>query len=54
MTQSGEKTHTIEGAPYRIEEMPGGVDLEIERLREQALLTWPREERNLRWFGLRD
>ncbi len=27
---------------------------EIQRLRSQALLFWPKELRNLRWFGLRD
>ena len=54
MAQSTEKNDTIEGAPYSVTEMPGGVDVEMKRLREQALLTWNREARNLEWFGLRD
>jgi ubiquinone/menaquinone biosynthesis C-methylase UbiE len=54
MNEVGESTHTIEGAPYRVEEMPGGVDLEVERLRKQTLMTWEQEARNLEWFGLRD
>ncbi len=39
---------------YKVSDMPGGVDLEIQRLRDQALLFWEREARNLEWFGLRD
>jgi ubiquinone/menaquinone biosynthesis C-methylase UbiE len=54
MTQSTDKNDTIEGAPYSVTEMPGGVDTEMKRLRDQALLTWDREARNLGWFGLRD
>jgi ubiquinone/menaquinone biosynthesis C-methylase UbiE len=30
------------------------LDRESERLRTQALLTWPKEARNLGWYGLRD
>jgi ubiquinone/menaquinone biosynthesis C-methylase UbiE len=54
MTQPTDRTDTIEGAPYSVAEVPGGVDTEMERLREQALMTWDREARNLEWFGLRD
>lgn len=39
---------------YEISEIPGGVDREIQRLRDQALLAWEREARQLEWFGLRD
>jgi ubiquinone/menaquinone biosynthesis C-methylase UbiE len=39
---------------YDISEIPGGVDREVERLRDQALTTWPKEARNLKWWGLRD
>jgi len=39
---------------YVASEMPIGLDREIERLRAQALVTWPKEARNLQWFGLRD
>lgn len=34
--------------------MPGGLDRELERLRLQALLPWPKEARTLSLFGLRD
>jgi ubiquinone/menaquinone biosynthesis C-methylase UbiE len=33
--------------------MPIGLDKEVERLRNQALITWEKEARNLRWMGLR-
>ncbi len=39
---------------YDISTKSGGVDLEIERLRDQALMTWQKEARNLAWWGLRD
>ncbi|MEO8286829.1 MAG: methyltransferase domain-containing protein [Chloroflexota bacterium] len=39
---------------YDVSTMPGGVDREIARLREQALMTWQREARNLKWWGLED
>jgi len=39
---------------YDISTMPAGVDRELERLRDQALLTWPKEARNLKWWGLQD
>jgi ubiquinone/menaquinone biosynthesis C-methylase UbiE len=39
---------------YDISTMPGGVDRELERLRDQALMTWRREARNLKWWGLQD
>src|SRR5438067_6805918 len=45
---------TNEKSAYEVSAVPGGVDKEIERLRDQALLMWEREARNLRWFGLRD
>ena len=35
-------------------EMPLGLDRELERLRDQALISWPVEVRNLKSFGLRD
>lgn len=43
-----------EKSAYEISTMPGGVDMEIERLRQQALLGWNREARALQMFGLRD
>jgi SAM-dependent methyltransferase len=52
--QATEETHEDNRGAYRIAEMPGGVDLEVERLRQQALLAWPEEARQLKWFGLRD
>lgn len=39
---------------YDASSQPIGLDRELERLRSQALLTWPKEIRNLRWWGLRD
>jgi ubiquinone/menaquinone biosynthesis C-methylase UbiE len=39
---------------YVASEMPIGLDKELERLRNQTLITWPKESRNLRWLGLRD
>src|SRR5207253_3352148 len=35
-------------------EMAIGLDKELERLRSQALITWDKEARNLRWWGLQD
>src|SRR3954453_14491339 len=37
---------------YDASSMPLGLDKELERLRAQALITWPTEARNLRWMGL--
>ena len=51
--QTAEEMNSEKSA-YEITTIPGGIDREIERLRHQALLAWDREERNLRWFGLRD
>jgi ubiquinone/menaquinone biosynthesis C-methylase UbiE len=39
---------------YDISTVPGGVDREIERLRDQALSTWAKEARLLKWWGLTD
>jgi ubiquinone/menaquinone biosynthesis C-methylase UbiE len=39
---------------YDISTIPGGVDREVERLRDQALLAWQKEARNLAWWGLCD
>ena len=39
---------------YTAAEMPGGLDYELDRLREQALTLWPKEARTLTWYGLRD
>src|SRR5687768_5317693 len=39
---------------YKASEAPMGLDTELERLRQQALLTWEKEARNLRWLGLKD
>ena len=39
---------------YDIGTMPGGVDRELTRLRDQALMMWDKEARNLQWLGLRD
>src|SRR5215203_2406576 len=52
--QAIEETHEDNRGAYRIAEMPGGVDIEVERLRQQALLAWSEEARQLKWFGLRD
>src|SRR5215203_4407165 len=38
---------------YVASEMPRGLDIELERLRAQALLSWPKEEKHLRLWGLR-
>jgi ubiquinone/menaquinone biosynthesis C-methylase UbiE len=34
--------------------MPIGVDSEVERLRQQLMMTWEKEARDLRWWGLTD
>lgn len=52
--QATEETYEDNRGAYRIAEMPGGVDREVERLRQQALLAWPEEARHLKYFGLRD
>jgi ubiquinone/menaquinone biosynthesis C-methylase UbiE len=39
---------------YKADEMPLGFDKELERLRTQALISWEKEARNLRWWGLVD
>ena len=39
---------------YDISTISGGVDREVERLRDQALTTWPKEARFLKWWGLTD
>jgi ubiquinone/menaquinone biosynthesis C-methylase UbiE len=39
---------------YVAAEMPLGLDKELERLRNQTLITWAKEARNLQWLGLRD
>lgn len=39
---------------YVASEMLIGLDKELERLRSQTLISWPKEARNLQWFGLRD
>src|SRR5438045_1481750 len=31
-----------------------GLENEIQRLRDQTLIAWAKESRNLRWFGLRE
>lgn len=43
-----------ETGSYVAEEMPGGLDRELDRLRKQALLSWDRELRVLRRLGLED
>lgn len=43
-----------ETGSYVAEEMPGGLDRELDRLRKQALLSWDRELRVLRRLGLHD
>jgi ubiquinone/menaquinone biosynthesis C-methylase UbiE len=50
MTDTGTGT----GMAYEISTIPGGVDRELKRLRDQALMTWDKEARNLQWFGLKD
>src|SRR4029077_8360198 len=37
---------------YDASSMPIGLDKELERLRSQALISWEKEARNLRWMGL--
>jgi len=39
---------------YTAAEMPGGLDYELNRLREQALTWWTKEARTLTWYGLQD
>jgi ubiquinone/menaquinone biosynthesis C-methylase UbiE len=39
---------------YKASDQAIGLDREIERLRSQALITWPKEIRNLQWWGLRN
>ncbi|MEA2574591.1 MAG: hypothetical protein QOH93_1889 [Chloroflexia bacterium] len=39
---------------YNVSEMPIGVDSEVERLRQQLMMTWEKEARDLRWWGLTD
>jgi ubiquinone/menaquinone biosynthesis C-methylase UbiE len=43
-----------EAGSYDASSMPGGLEQELERLRLQALLPWPKESRTLAQFGLRD
>lgn len=43
-----------ERGSYVAEEMPGGLDVELARLRDQALLWWPKEARTLGWYDLKD
>lgn len=52
--QAVDETQEDNRGAYRITEMPGGVDRELVRLREQALLAWAPEARELKYFGLRD
>src|SRR3954453_8412645 len=39
---------------YDASSQPIGLDREVERLRDQALMAWEKEARNLEWLGLRD
>src|SRR5690349_20574132 len=39
---------------YDAASTPIGLDKEIERLRDQALMPWNKESRNLAWIGLSD
>jgi ubiquinone/menaquinone biosynthesis C-methylase UbiE len=39
---------------YKAGEQSGGLDIEVERLRRQALMSWDKEVRTLEWLGLRD
>lgn len=39
---------------YVASDIPGGLDREVARLREQALMSWDREARALQRLGLRD
>lgn len=39
---------------YVASEMPRGLDIELERLRAQALLSWAKEAHHLSGWGLRD
>jgi ubiquinone/menaquinone biosynthesis C-methylase UbiE len=45
---------TQRDSSYVASEMPIGLEKEIERLRDQALMGWEKEARDLTWFGLRD
>ncbi len=37
---------------YDVSSMPIGLDNELQRLRNQALISWGKEARNLKWMGL--
>src|SRR6476646_6721829 len=39
---------------YIAAEQSGGLEFEVERLRQQALVSWDKEARTLELFGLRD
>jgi len=43
---------TQANSSYDASSMPVGLDNEILRLRNQALISWGKEARNLRWLGL--
>ena len=46
--------NTDRTSSYVASEMPIGLDKELERLRNQTLISWAKEARNLQWLGLRD
>ncbi len=43
-----------DSSAYVAGEMPSGLDYEVDRLRQQALLSWEAEARTLQRLGLRD
>jgi ubiquinone/menaquinone biosynthesis C-methylase UbiE len=51
---SKEHKHMSNEGSYDAGSMPGGLEQEIERLREQALISWRKEARTLSWWGLHD
>ncbi|HVG01164.1 MAG TPA: methyltransferase domain-containing protein [Chloroflexia bacterium] len=40
--------------PYDASTHMGDLELELDRLKTQAIMGWAKESRNLGWFGLRD
>jgi ubiquinone/menaquinone biosynthesis C-methylase UbiE len=39
---------------YNIQNASLGIESEVERLKEQAIMGWEKEFRNLKWYGLED
>ncbi|MDQ3706145.1 MAG: methyltransferase domain-containing protein [Chloroflexota bacterium] len=43
-----------EALPYDASTTLGDLEIELQRLKAQAIMGWSKESRNLKWFGLRD